>query len=317
MSESETGTAAQSAVPVCFKHPGRETYVRCVRCDRPICPDCMNSASVGFQCPDCVREGNRSVREARTAFGGGTAGAQGQVTKTLLGLNVVMWVLSVVGALLSGRVDAREIATLVTNGGYSPVTEWGAAVALLRYPDGSLHGIAVGEFYRLVTSDFLHFGLLHLGLNMYALWLLGRECERLLGRWRFAVLYLLAGVGGAAAVYSFGNLNIIAAGASSSIFGLMGALFFFFRRMNVDVRGLVGLLVLNLVITFLVPQISILGHIGGLVTGAAVGAIMAYAPRGAARLAVQVGGILLVVLVLATMVVVRTGQLAPLVAQLP
>jgi membrane associated rhomboid family serine protease len=309
MSESDTGTAEKSAVPVCFRHPRRETYVRCVRCDRPICPDCMNSASVGFQCPDCVREGNRSVRQARTAFGGATTGQEGRVTRALLVLNVGMWLLTVVSAVLTTRIDRQELASLVANGGYSPVVEWGAAAGLLRYPDGTLHGIAVGEFYRLLTADFLHFGLLHLGLNMYALWLLGRECERLLGRWRFAVLYLLAGVGGAVAVYCFGQPQVAAAGASSSIFGLMGALFFFFRRMKADVRGLVGLLVLNLFITFIVPQISILGHIGGLVTGAAVGAIMAYAPRGALRLPVQVGGVVLVALVLAVAVALRTGQL--------
>jgi membrane associated rhomboid family serine protease len=309
MSEGDTGTAEQSAVPVCFRHPGRETYVRCTRCERPICPDCMNSASVGFQCPECVREGNRSVRQARTAFGGSTTGEQGQVTRALLALNVGMWLLTVLGALLSGRVDRQQLAGVVAGGGYSPVTEWGAAIGLLAYPDGSLHGIAVGEFYRLLTADFLHFGLLHLGLNMYALWLLGRECERQLGRWRFAALYLLAGVGGAAAVYCFGAPNVAAAGASSSIFGLMGALFFFFRRMKADVRGLVGLLVLNLVITFVVPQISILGHLGGLVVGAAVGAIMAYAPRGSLRLPVQIGGVAVVLLVLVAAVAVRTAEL--------
>jgi membrane associated rhomboid family serine protease len=188
------------------------------------------------------------------------------------------------------------------------VTEWGAAVDLVRYPDGTVHGIATGEFYRLVTADFLHYGLLHLGLNMYALWLLGRECERLLGRWRFAALYLLAGIGGAVAVYWF-SPHSLTVGASGSVFGLMGALFFFFRRLNLDVRGLVGLLVLNLVITVSVRQISFWGHIGGLVVGAVLGAILAYAPRNSLRLPVQVGGIVLVALLLALAVAARTGQL--------
>jgi membrane associated rhomboid family serine protease len=269
----------------------------------------MNSASVGFQCPECVREGNRTVRRAQTVFGGDTSGERGQVTRALLALNVLMWVVTLVGALMTGRYGAADLGGLIAGGGRSPVTDWGAATALVQYADGSIHGIATGEYYRLVTADFLHYGLLHLGVNMYALWLLGRECERLLGRWRFAVLYVLAGIGGSVAVYCFSSLGVAAAGASSSIFGMLGALFFFFRRMNADVRGLISLLVLNLAITFLVPGISIWGHIGGLVTGAAVGAMMAYAPRGSARLPVQLGGIAAVALVLVVLVAGRTALL--------
>jgi membrane associated rhomboid family serine protease len=269
----------------------------------------MHAASVGHQCPECVAAGHRTVRTARTPFGGGTSGERGQVTRALVATNVAVWLATLVGALLSGRYSAGQLGALVAYGGNSPVTDWGAALTLALSPSGQPIGIATGQFYRLVTADFLHFGLLHLGLNMYALWLLGRECERLLGRWRFLVLYLLAGIGGSVAVYCFGYPAALSAGASSSIFGLMGALFFFFRRMNADVRGLVGLVVLNLVITFVVPHISILGHVGGLVTGAAIGAILAYAPRGSARLAVQIAGIVLVALVLVVLVVVRTVQL--------
>jgi membrane associated rhomboid family serine protease len=309
MSESETGTAEPSAVPVCFRHSDRETYVRCVRCDRPICPDCMRSASVGHQCPECVREGSRTVRRGRTVFGGDPAGERGEVTRALIVVNVLMWIVTVLGAVLSGRYAPDELTTLIAYGGNSPVTDWGAALTLALSSGGEPVGIAVGEFHRLVTADFLHFGLLHLGLNMYALWLLGRECERMLGRWRFLALYLLAGIGGSVAVYCLGYPAALSAGASSSIFGLMGALFFFFRRINADVRGLVGLLVLNLVITFVVPHISIFGHLGGLVTGAAIGAILAYAPRNSARLAVQIGGLVLVGLLLAVVVAIRTAQL--------
>jgi membrane associated rhomboid family serine protease len=307
VSEQETGTADTSAVPVCYRHPGRETYVRCVRCDRPICPDCMNSASVGHQCPECIREGNRSVRPAQTVFGGDTSGERGQVTRALIAVNVAMWLLTLATAVLSGRYGPAQLGELVAYGGGSPLTDWGAVIDRFYYADGSLGGVAGGEYHRLVTAGFLHYGLLHLGLNMYALWLLGRECERLLGRWRFLVLYLVAGVGGAVAVYCFAP-GAPTVGASGSIFGLMGALFFFFRRMNADVRGLVGLLVLNLVITFVVPRISIMGHIGGLITGAAVGAIFAYAPR-KARLPVQIGGLVVVLLALVLAVVWQTRWL--------
>jgi membrane associated rhomboid family serine protease len=267
----------------------------------------MNSASVGFQCPDCVREGNRSVRRAQTAFGGDTSGERGQVTRVLIAVNVAMWLLTLLTALVSGAYGPAEVGTLVAGGGNSPLTIWGAVVGLFEYGDGTRGGVAAGEYYRLLTSGFLHYGLLHLALNMYALWLLGRECERLLGRWRFLALYLLAGVGGAVAVYCFAP-TAFTVGASGSIFGLLGALFFFFRRMNADVRGLLALLGLNLVITFLVPNISIMGHLGGLATGAAIGAVLAYAPR-RNRLAVQVGGLLLVALVLVLAVAWRTAQL--------
>ncbi|HEV7755653.1 MAG TPA: rhomboid family intramembrane serine protease [Mycobacteriales bacterium] len=307
MSEQETGTADTSAVPVCYRHPRRETYVRCVRCDRPICPDCMNAASVGHQCPDCVHEGSRSVRRGQTVFGGDTAGERGQVTRSLIAVNVAMWLLTVVTVVLSGAYRPAELGQLIAYGGSSPVTNWGAVVDLFRYTDGSYGGVAAGEYYRLLTAGFLHYGLLHLALNMYALWLLGRECERLLGRWRFLALYLLAGVGGATAVYLFAP-NTATVGASGSIFGLIGALFFFFRRMKADVRGLLGLLALNLVITFWVPGISIMGHLGGLAAGAAIGATFAYAPR-KGRLAVQLGGLALVALLLVLAVIWRTGQL--------
>ncbi|HEY0359270.1 MAG TPA: rhomboid family intramembrane serine protease [Mycobacteriales bacterium] len=306
MSEQETGTADTSAVPVCYRHPGRETYVRCVRCERPICPDCMTSASVGFQCPDCVRAGNRSVRRAETVFGGDTSGERGQVTRALIAVNAAMWVLTLLAAALSPAYRGHVPALIAGSGGGSPVTTWGAVIDVFQYPDGSPGGVAAGEFYRLLTAGFLHYGLLHLALNMYALWLLGRECERLLGRWRFLALYLLAGIGGSVAVYCFAP-NAFTVGASGSIFGLLGALFFFFRRMNADVRGLLGLLALNLAITFWVPGISIMGHLGGLATGAAIGAVFAYAPR-SSRLAVQVGGLVLVALALLLAVTWRTGQ---------
>ena len=171
MSESPPTT------PVCYRHPGRETYVRCTRCDRPICPDCMRDASVGHQCPECVDEGRRSVRPARTAFGGGAAGRHGYVTKALIALNVLMMLLSIASAR-GGDAAAGGSGFGGLMGGSTPLTEWGAVLGLARTsPTTRIGGIADGEWYRLVTAMFLHYGVLHLLLNMWALWVLGRSLE--------------------------------------------------------------------------------------------------------------------------------------------
>jgi len=269
----------------------------------------MQPASVGFQCPECVREGARTVRTGRSVFGGDTAGERGLVTRVLLGINIAAYLLTVLAAVVAGAVLPVELGTFLSFGGRSPVTDAGAAITAFRYADGSLGGIAAGEVWRLVTAGFLHYGLLHLALNMYALWILGRECERLIGRWRFVALYLLSGIGGVVAELLFGGIGVLLVGASGSVFGLFGALFFFFRRMRSDVRGLVGLIAVNLALGFFIPNISVLGHLGGLVVGGVIGAVLAYAPRGQARTPVQVAGLAGTGLVLALLVVARTLQL--------
>ena len=298
-----------TATPTCYRHPDRSTYVACVRCDRPICPDCMQAASVGFQCPECVREGRRTTIPARTVFGGSLDGERGTVTRALIGINVVAWVLTVLAAVLTNDIAIREIGRFVVFGGVTGVTEWGAAVPAYSYGFGDVSGgIASGEFWRLLTADFLHYGLIHLAFNMYALWILGRECERLLGRGRFLALYLFAGVGGSVAVYLFSPLNEASAGASASIFGLLGAMFFFLRRLRADPRGLVFLIVLNFSLGFVVANISIWGHIGGFVIGAAVGALMSYLPAGPKRARLQWIALTGVGVALAVLVGLRTAS---------
>ncbi|GAA3393837.1 rhomboid family intramembrane serine protease [Cryptosporangium minutisporangium] len=303
-------SARTTATPVCYRHPDRSTYVSCVRCDRPICPDCMQPASVGFQCPECVSEGRKTTIPARTVFGGGLSGEQGTVTRTLIGINVAAWLFTIVAAVLTGEVALRELGRFVLFGGITGVTEWGAAVPAYSCGFGGevCGGIASGEFYRLLTADFLHYGLIHLAFNMYALWILGRECERLLGRARFLALYLFSGIGGSVAVYLFSPLNQASAGASASVFGLLGAMFFFLRRLRADPRGLVFLIVLNFSLGFVVANISIWGHIGGFVVGAAVGALMSYLPAGPNRARLQwiaLGGVGLALVIL---VALRTAS---------
>ncbi|MFD0785455.1 rhomboid family intramembrane serine protease [Micromonospora azadirachtae] len=301
MSESPPTT------PVCYRHPGRETYVRCTRCDRPICPDCMREASVGHQCPECISEGRRSVRPARTAFGGGAAGRHGYVTKALIAVNVLFMLLSIASDRGGdAAIGGSGLGGLL--GGNTPLTDWGSVLGLAVLPDHTVGGIADGQWYRLITAMFLHFGLPHLLLNMWALWVLGRSLEANLGPLRFLALYLIAGFGGNVAAYLFSAQNAPTAGASTAIFGLFAAIFVIMRRLGRDTSGILPILVINLVFTFVVPSISISGHLGGLVTGALMGLVLAYAPRGR-RTLFQVAGGAIIVLALIGLVMIRSAQL--------
>ncbi|MFC3503373.1 rhomboid family intramembrane serine protease [Micromonospora krabiensis] len=301
MSESPPTT------PVCYRHPGRETYVRCTRCDRPICPDCMRAASVGHQCPECVSEGRRSVRPARTAFGGGAAGRRGYVTKTLIGLNVLLMVLSIASDRGGdAAVGGSGFGGLL--GGNTPLTDWGSVIGLAIFPDGTVGGVADGQWYRLITAMFLHYGLLHLLLNMWALWVLGRSLEATLGPLRFLGLYLLAGLGGNVAAYLFSAQNSASAGASTAIFGLFAAIFVIMRRLGRDTSSILPILVINLVLTFTVPSISVAGHLGGLVVGGLMSLVLAYAPR-SHRSLVQLAGGVIILVALIGLALIRTAQL--------
>ncbi|MFC7547044.1 rhomboid family intramembrane serine protease [Plantactinospora sp. GCM10030261] len=300
MSESPPTT------PVCYRHPSRETYVRCTRCERPICPDCMREASVGHQCPDCVALGKRTQRPARTAFGGGAAGRHGYVTKTLIGLNLLMMLLSITSSGAGRSLAGGGLGGLMGSG--TPLTVWGSILGLARYQDFTVHGIASGEYYRLFTAMFLHYGLLHLLLNMWALWVLGRTLEAALGPARFLGLYLVAGLGGNVAAYLFSDPAQQTVGASTAIFGLFGALFVIMRRLGRDTSGVLPILVINLVFTFAVPYISIAGHLGGLVLGTLMALVLAYAPRERRTPVQVVGGVALLVLLL-LVTVARTAQL--------
>jgi len=295
-----------TTVPVCYRHSSRETYVRCSRCERPICPDCMNEASVGHQCPECIAEGKRSQRPARTAFGGSAAGRGGVVTKTLIGINVAVALVSfLMGGI--GSVAGGGLGGLL--GTSTSLTEWGAVIGSAVYGNPAVeHGIAHGEWYRLITAMFLHYGLLHLLMNMYALWILGRDLERVLGPLRFTALYLLAGLGGNVAAYLFSSPNSATAGASTAVFGLMAAIFVILKRLNQSVAPILPVIVINVIFTFVVASISVAGHLGGLVVGAIVAAIMAYAPR-ANRNLVQAVGCAAVVLLLVALAIYRSATL--------
>jgi membrane associated rhomboid family serine protease len=251
--------APERSVPACYRHPERETYIRCARCERYICPDCMTAAPVGFQCPECISEGARTVRQPTTVLGGPVRERGGNlVTKILLGLNVGSWLIGVAAGFdaLAGRF------------------------ALFRFEffQAEPAGVVDGEWYRMVTAAFLHEQIWHLALNMYALWILGSMLEPVLGRWRFTALYLLSAVGGAAA--SLLAPDVISYGASGAVFGLMGALFVVLRRFGRDVTAVLVILGINVVFGFVVTGIDWRAHLGGLVTGTALAYAFAHAPRG-------------------------------------
>ncbi|GAA4182783.1 rhomboid family intramembrane serine protease [Streptosporangium oxazolinicum] len=265
-----------TVVPTCYRHPGRETYVRCQRCDRPICPDCMRDASVGFQCPECVAEGNMGMRQARSVFGG-RAVTTPRVTWALLIVNIL----------------AYAAETVSTN--------WVLANFTMNAYEVGYHG----EWWRLITGAFLHqplggssWALTHIVFNMWALYAIGPELERRLGSARFLALYLLAALGGSVAIYLFG---IAAVGASGSIYGMFGALFVLAKKLGYNAQGVLWLIGANALITFVVPGISWQGHLGGLITGTLVAAIFAFAPA-RNRSAIQWGGCAAVLVVLVALV---------------
>jgi membrane associated rhomboid family serine protease len=227
----------------CYRHPSRETGVSCSNCGKPICPDCMTPTPVGMRCPDCAGQRQR-VQTLRSMHVDPIA------TYVLIGICVLMFLGSGAGG-----------SFLTGSGANSRV-----------FVDLALYGPAVddGDYWRLVTSGFLHSGLLHVGFNMYILYWLGTMLEPALGHARFLALYLASLLAG-----SFGALllspNSVTVGASGAVFGLMGAAFVMQRARGIDPMqsGIGPVILFNLVISFVLPNISIGGHLGGLVGGAA------------------------------------------------
>jgi membrane associated rhomboid family serine protease len=273
----------------------------------------MHAASVGHQCPECVAEGRRTQRPARTAFGGSHAGQQGYATKALIAINVVMLIISTLSSRSANALaGGSNLGGLV--GGNTPLMDRLGVIGKCRVggtdfnPIYQACGIAHdNEYYRLFTAMFMHFGILHLLLNMYALWVLGRALEQMLGPGRFLGLYLVAGLGGNVAAYLF-QPTALSAGASTAIFGLFAALFLALRKMGLNASAVLPVIIINLVFTLLVPGISIAGHVGGLITGALAGAGVVYAPR-ANRTVIQVAVLVGAVVILGGISLWQTGQI--------
>jgi membrane associated rhomboid family serine protease len=265
--------------------------VSCVRCGKPACPDCLRPAAVGHQCVECIRSGNKTVRQAAGRFGGAVT-RDARVTQTLLGLNVVLYLIELAHAQL----------------GY----DW-AMVGWFPPHSAPVFGVAAGQWYRLITSAFIpppgvgYLGFLDIAFNMWALFVVGPAVERVLGHARFLSVYLVSGVGGSILIYFLVPYEL-AAGASGAIFGLFGAWFVLARRLQADVRPVVILIVINLALSFSVAQIAWQAHVGGLIAGGLLTAAYAYAPR-PNRTAIQVGATIAMVALFVVAVVVRNQQL--------
>lgn len=264
--------------PVCYRHPDRETYIRCSRCERPICPDCMVSAAVGFQCPECVRTGSSTTREGRTMFGGRAHRRPDLVTRWLIGACLAAFVAQVVVSGFTARFMLFGLA------------------------------VADGQWWRLVTSGFLHGSLMHLFFNLLALWIVGPPLEAALGRARFVALYFGSLVAGSAVSYLLNNPVGSSLGASGAIFGLFGATIVVLRRLRRDIAPFVGLVVVNLLLPLFIPNIDWHAHVGGLVAGVLLAIAFAYAPRRLWTTA-AVASVGAVLAVSAVLTVVRTEQI--------
>lgn len=262
----------------------------------------MRAASVGFQCPSCVNEGNAGMRTVKAAYGG-KARDNPEVTWVLLGLNAVFFVLTEGWRLgFSGGALSELFQRLALSPTLHP----------FFHPDGTAtlaEGVAQGEYHRLLSAMFLHFGPIHLLLNMYCLFLVGPSLERALGRLRFSTLYLLSGLSGSALSYLFGPSQEIAAGASGAVFGLFAGFYVLERRRGSDVSQISVTIGINLVLSFAINGIDWRGHVGGLVGGALVTLALVYAPPGKQRWVLQVLGCAVVALLVLAMVAVRTQQL--------
>jgi membrane associated rhomboid family serine protease len=288
---------------VCYRHPDRETFVSCTRCERPICPECMKPASVGFQCPACVKEGAATVRTPQAAYGGKAVAAPA-VTFTLIGLNVLVFLVTTASG--TGLAFGGNPSSLFEKLALAPTVHCTSVVDQLC----QAKGVAQGEYWRLLTSTFLHFGVVHIALNMYCLFLLGPALETAFGRLRFTALYLLSGLSGAALSYALGPANEQAAGASGAVFGLFAAYYVLQRQRGGDVTQIALTIGINLAISFgLSSYIDWRGHVGGLVGGALVAAAFVYAPPGARRGVYQGLGALAVAGLVVVVVAVRTAQL--------
>ena len=255
---------------VCYRHTSRPAGVRCQRCERPICPDCQIIAPVGFHCPDCLAAARR-LRPVGTADGRPAAGPRRRRSRPVVVSGPAAFNVAKRPVVLTGALAAANLVLFVVSAAGQRSVWRGIGGLGDIMENGALWGPAIdagGEWWRLLTSGFLHANILHVGFNVLLLVLLGAPLERSLGIVRFIVLYLAALLAG-----SLGALLVspraVTVGASGAVFGLMGAHLMVSRAVGRRARdsGVMGLLVLNLITTFLIPNISIGGHIGGLVGG--------------------------------------------------
>ncbi|GAA1852696.1 rhomboid family intramembrane serine protease [Microlunatus capsulatus] len=265
----------------CYRHPERMTGISCQRCGKPICGECMEPASVGFQCPRCIDRGRASTRPARTRFGAAAGAGGSVVTKVLMGALVVVWLLDFVSGSLATRLLVLDSSA-----------------------------VAGGQVWRLVTASLTSGSFFGVLMNLAVLWLAGRALESELGSWRFAALYLTAGLGGTTLYFVLGPPYGGAYAASAAVVGLLAANAIGKRKAGEDVRGDLGLLLLLVLYAVLVGfnGLGWLTLVGGILVGALTGWVLAHAPR-RRRSLLQVAGLAGVVVLCAVAVALRLSLL--------
>jgi membrane associated rhomboid family serine protease len=277
----------------------------------------MQSAAVGFQCPECVREGHRTTRQPQGAYGGLRVTDASMTTLVLVVANVVIFaiinltgrygshVLRLLALQPVGRCDLGD-GRIITG-----VDQRTCTLAQAQFPNAAwVHGVSDGAYWQLITTAFTHVEIWHIAANMLALWIIGPQVEQILGRTRFLALYLISALAGSVMVYLFAPATTQTVGASGAIFGLLGALLVIVRKVRAPLRPILWILGLNAVITFSIPGISWQGHVGGFIGGAVVAGILAYTPRGRHRGQIQLAGLSAFVAILVLLTVLRTAALS-------
>jgi len=280
----------------CYRHPNEATGVHCTRCGRPICPECMIPAPVGYQCPECVAEARKAfrqgpVRQIRSV-------SRMSLTNITLGLLVVIYVIQVLtGQGLGFGLTSGQVDPLFLHGAMQPAI------------------VASGDYYRLFTAMFLHLSVLHILFNGWALLIFGRFVEQTLGKAGFAIVFLVGGLCGSVASYLFGPPLVASAGASGAIFALFGAFIAYnFRRRDnamsrANLQSALIIILLNLFLTIGYRQIDWRAHVGGLVGGLILGTALDGIGSRRVQGVVRVGAVVGVLVALVALTAVRTAQL--------
>jgi membrane associated rhomboid family serine protease len=296
--QEDSSTTAPPA-EYCYRHPTEATRVHCTRCGRPICPACMIPAPVGHQCPECVEEARKEFRRS-------PAGRGRPRLRPPQGFSATRVILVVLFAAYFVEVYAGGANSIIAGPSGRTLFDLGA-----MYPPA----IATGQWWRLFTATLLHEGILHIGLNAWALWIFGALVENTFGRGKFVLIYVVSAFLGSAASYAFGPVNALGVGASGAIVGLFGAFIAYnVRRRHLasamaNLRWAATIIIINVLVGFGFPGVDWRAHLGGLFAGAVVGAAIDESLPRQARTAISVATTLGVVLLGVVLVMWRTNQL--------
>ncbi|HLS78553.1 MAG TPA: rhomboid family intramembrane serine protease [Nocardia sp.] len=250
---------ARPYAPTCARHPDRVTGLSCTRCGRPACPECLRPASVGQHCVDCLRAASAEVRPVRTVAGAPVAQvATPYVTYGLIAVNLLFYAITV-----------SQSGNLMDNFRSSLFLRLALVPSL----------VADGEWIRLIGAGFLHYGPMHLALNMFALYVIGIQVEPVLGRWRTLALYGVSLLGGSAACMLLEAPNSMAAGASGAVYGMFGVIAVLMFRLRMNPTQILVIIGINVFLSLSLPGISLWAHLGGLFAGTVATLGMLFGPE--------------------------------------